>query len=476
MAHPEKLGKYAITGVLGEGAMGVVYRGFDPGIQRQVAIKTIHRSLADSDDAAAVDSMAARFRNEAQAVGRLSHPGIVAIYDYGEDADTRFIAMEFVEGRTLAQILSATPRLPEAQALDITAQLLDALGAAHRAGVWHRDVKPANLILTPEGRVKVTDFGIARIENVALTQVSAAIGTPGYMAPEQYVGEGIDHRVDLFAAGVLLYRMLAGRAPFSGSPETVMYRILNEEPVPPSRVEGSVCPPRFDAVVARALAKAAAQRFQSAAEFRAALEPLAGADDATVIVGRQAAPASPAPIERTTGGMSGRGTGGTLLQASSIAGWEAAALAPVEHALAERLGPMARLLVREAARTCSDLASLVQRVAEHLPEGERAAFLARFAAPGTGGTGGGAALRTGGAGGTAPVGAGTGSNAMTALTPELLKKIERVLTQHIGPIARVVLKKTAQAPTAEALFERLSEQVAAGPERERLLADLRRLV
>ncbi len=477
MTHPQQLGRYAITGVLGEGAMGVVYRGFDPGIQRQVAIKTIHRALAQGEDAAAVGSMAARFRNEAQAAGRLSHPGIVAIYDYGEEQDTRFIAMEFVEGRTLAQLLAATPRLPEAQALDITAQLLDALAAAHRAGVWHRDIKPANLILTPEGRVKVTDFGIARIENISLTQVSSAIGTPGYMAPEQYVGEGIDHRVDLFAAGVLLYRMLAGRAPFSGSPETVMYRILNEEPVPPSRAEGSACAPRFDAVVARALAKAPAQRFQSAAEFRAALQALAGADDATVIVGRPAAPVAPAPVERTTGGLSGRGTGGTLLQASSIAGWEAAALAPVEHALAERLGPMARLLVREAARTCGDLASLVQRVAEHLPDaGERAAFLARFAAPGTGGTG--AGPRTGGTAGPPPAAtvSGTGSNAATALTPELLQKTERVLTQHIGPIARVVLKKTAQAPTAEALFERLAEQVADGPERERLRADLRRLV
>ena len=171
MAHPEKLGKYAVTGVPGEGAMGVVYRGFDPGIQRQVAIKTIHRQLAEGDDAAAVDSMAARFRNEAQAVGRLSHPGIVAIYDYGEDADTRFIAMEFVEGRTLAQILSATPRLPEAQALDITAQLLDALGAALNLLLWKLVIQPVSRLSVLSDRVSLGELDAPEFETKSKDEI-----------------------------------------------------------------------------------------------------------------------------------------------------------------------------------------------------------------------------------------------------------------------------------------------------------------
>ncbi|MEO8804950.1 MAG: serine/threonine-protein kinase, partial [Burkholderiaceae bacterium] len=213
MSHPERLGKYTITGVLGDGAMGVVYTGFDAGIQRRVALKTIHKKLIDDDKQS--ESIAARFRNEAQAVGRLLHPGIVAIYEYGEDETTAFIAMEYVEGRNLAQVLGKTRLLPEPELLRIMDQLLDALDCAHNHQVWHRDIKPANLIITATGQLKVADFGIARIENRALTQVDSIIGTPGYMAPEQYVGEAIDHRVDIFAAGVLLYRLLSGEAPFT---------------------------------------------------------------------------------------------------------------------------------------------------------------------------------------------------------------------------------------------------------------------
>jgi serine/threonine protein kinase len=291
-AHiPERIGKYPISAVLGHGAMGVVYKGFDPHIHRPVAIKTIHKDLLG--DEAVHASIAARFRNEAQAVGRLQHPGIVAIYEFGEDDATAYIAMEFVEGKNLDQVLAATPVLPEAQVRRIMDQLLDALECAHRAGVWHRDIKPANLILTAAGQVKLTDFGIARIENIGLTQVASMIGTPGYMAPEQYIGEGIDHRADLFAAGVLLYRLLTGVQPFSGAAETVMYKIMNEQPKPPSEVSGGGLSGVYDALMLKALAKGAENRFQSAQAFRQALlasatHPQAaypgGANDATVIV------------------------------------------------------------------------------------------------------------------------------------------------------------------------------------------------
>ncbi|MGL6109795.1 MAG: serine/threonine-protein kinase, partial [Rubrivivax sp.] len=227
---PERIGKYTISALLGRGAMGMVYKGFDPHIARPVAVKTIHRELLGTDEHA---SIAARFRNEAQAVGRLQHAGIVAIYEFGEDEATAYIAMEYVEGSNLDQVLAGTPLLPERQVQRITVELLDALECAHRHGVWHRDIKPGNLILTRTGQVKLADFGIARIENQSLTQVASTIGTPGYMAPQQYTGEGVDHRADLFAAGVLLYRLLTGVQPFTGSPETLMYKILNEHPRPP---------------------------------------------------------------------------------------------------------------------------------------------------------------------------------------------------------------------------------------------------
>ncbi|KQU75529.1 hypothetical protein ASE08_07210 [Rhizobacter sp. Root16D2] len=249
--------------------MGVVYRAFDPAIQRPVAIKVILRKLLDHDRTAAL--VAARFRNEARAVGRLSHPGIVAIYEYGEDDACAFIAMELVEGRSLGRILSHTPLLSEAEVLRIMDQLLDALECVHRHGVWHRDIKPENLIVTPRGEVKLADFGIARVEDVALTQGSPGVGTPGYMAPEQYTAGGLDHRVDIFAAGVLLYRLLTGEVPFKGRSRSVMRATLDDDPPVPSATATTTRHAFYDSIVSTALAKDPGARFASAAQFRDAL-------------------------------------------------------------------------------------------------------------------------------------------------------------------------------------------------------------
>ena len=177
----QRLGKYEITEVLGTGAMGVVYKGFDPGIRRTVAIKTIRRELIESDGPAG--RMLARFRNEAQAAGRLAHPGIVAVYDYGEDAEVAYIAMEYVEGNSLREYFSRGTRFTERDAISIMSQLLEALAHAHERRVWHRDIKPANLIVMRSGRVKVADFGIARIEASELTQTGAVMGSQGTWLP-----------------------------------------------------------------------------------------------------------------------------------------------------------------------------------------------------------------------------------------------------------------------------------------------------
>src|SRR6266571_5200070 len=200
MTTPNHLGKYEITEVLGRGAMGVVYKGFDPGIRRTVAIKTIRRELIEGERPAA--AMLARFRNEAQAAGKLAHPGIVAVYDYGEDASVAYIAMEYVEGNSLREYLGRGTRFAERDAVSVMSQLLEGLAHAHERRVWHRDIKPANIIVMMNGRVKVADFGIARIEASDLTQTGAMLGSPGYMAPEQYAAAAIDHRADLFAAAV----------------------------------------------------------------------------------------------------------------------------------------------------------------------------------------------------------------------------------------------------------------------------------
>ena len=282
-----KLGKYLIRRELGKGAMGVVYEGFDPVIERTVAIKTI---LPKQLLATEVADVMARFKREAQAAGRLNHPGIVAVYDYGEavaehdgtlvagtgildDAGqpVAFIAMEFVKGRELRDYFEANERFTLPEVNRLMGEILAALGHAHAHGVVHRDIKPANIIVLDNGSLKIADFGIARIEKSELTQVGTMMGTPSYMSPEQFIGPTVDGRSDLFSCGVILYQFLTGEKPFAGNNTTIMYKVLHEEPLAPSMLNVAL-PPAFDAVVKKAMAKNPDQRFQNAAEFAAALE------------------------------------------------------------------------------------------------------------------------------------------------------------------------------------------------------------
>ena len=281
-----KLGKYLIRRELGKGAMGVVYEGFDTVIERTVAIKTIRPQQLVRAEAADV---LARFKREAQSAGRLNHPGIVAVYEYGEaigeddrtmvagpDAATdasqpvAFIAMEFVKGRELRDYFEANERFGLPDVARLMGEILSALGHAHANGVVHRDIKPANLIVLDDGRVKIADFGIARIEKSELTQAGTVMGTPSYMSPEQFLGQTVDGRSDLFSCGVILYQFLTGEKPFTGNTTTIMYKVLQEEPLAPSMLNVAL-PNVFDVVVKKAMAKSPDQRFQTAAEFAAAI-------------------------------------------------------------------------------------------------------------------------------------------------------------------------------------------------------------
>ena len=248
--QPERIGKYVIHSVLGKGAMGVVYKAFDQGIERVVAVKTVRKDLVDPDLAAQV---MARFQNEARAAGRLLHPNIVSVYEYGEDERNAFIAMEYVEGTGLREYLNRKASFDLGQIVGIISQLLLALDFAHERGVVHRDVKPANLILTSGGALKVADFGIARIDTSNLTNAGMVMGTPSYMSPEQCQGKEIDRRSDLFSAGVVLYELLTGEKPFSGSIEAIAFKICYEDPRPPSEISKLPISPSLDAVVATAL-------------------------------------------------------------------------------------------------------------------------------------------------------------------------------------------------------------------------------
>ncbi len=269
----QKLGKYEIVRELGKGAMGVVYEGFDPFIERKVAVKTIQKSAVDPSEAA---ESFQRFRREAQAAGRLTHSRIVSIYEYGEDEDVAFIAMEFVRGRELKDYFDKDERFPIEDAALIMLQILDALDYSHGRGVVHRDIKPANILITEDGQVKVADFGIAKIDSSHFTHAGTVLGTPAYMSPEQFSGELVDHRTDLYSAGVILYQFLTGEKPFTGSVFSIMHKVQNMEPQAPSVLNPAI-PDVFDKLMSKALAKRAGDRFQSAAEFIAALKVAMGA-------------------------------------------------------------------------------------------------------------------------------------------------------------------------------------------------------
>lgn len=440
-ALPARLGKYRVTGLLGQGAMGIVYRAEDPDILRPVAIKTMHCAGRAGD--AERESALQRFRNEAQAAGRLHHPGIVAVHEYGVDGDTAYIAMELVDGHPLSGGLGAGA-LPPADVVGLMLQLLDALAHAHAHGVWHRDIKPSNLMLTRDGRLKVTDFGIARIDERGLTREASLIGTPHCMAPEQFLGGPIDHRVDLWAAGVLMYQLLAGRQPFSGRPDVVMYQVLHQTPAPPSQAEGSGSPVLFDALVMQALSRRPEARPADATAFREALLALAG-------VPARGVPAGTLSDE-------------TVVRLLPVAGggplpcWDEGSLRELETRLLPELGPVARVLVRRAARECTDLPTLHGRLAGHLEdEGARRRFLA-------------AGLSVGASRASAASAVLSGASGVWP-DAERVRRAGRLLLPHLGPIAPVLAQReAARAASAsvwlQALLARIDDpQVRAALER-----------
>ena len=278
MDTPQALGKYELRGTLGRGAMGTVYEGWDPVIARRVAIKTVN--LPENPDPDTAEEIA-RFRREAQAAGRLTHPNIVAVYDYGETKDIAYIVMEYVDGPTLKSVLDKNERFTLPDIRRIMDDLLAGLQFSHDRGVVHRDIKPANVMLNSERRGKIADFGIARIESSNMTQAGTVLGTPAYMSPEQFRGEPVDARTDIYSSGVLLYQLLTGERPFEGSVTSIMHKVLNVDPPAPSQLS-VVVPPALDAVVLRAMAKRPEDRFPSASAFAGALGNAIDTPDARV--------------------------------------------------------------------------------------------------------------------------------------------------------------------------------------------------
>ncbi len=305
MAVPElkQLGRYDLTRVLGKGAMGIVYEGMDPKLHRKVAIKCILKGHLDDEEAAKEYSM--RFMREAQAVARLNHGNIVQVYDFGEEGDVAYIVMEFIKGKELKNFFDANERFELKEAVRIMCELCDALDFAHEGGIVHRDIKPANVMLDAQAKVKLADFGVARVTDtdrtsVEKTQAGTMVGTPAYMSPEQITGGNIDRRTDIFSAGIILYQFLTGEKPFTGSGAwTIAKKIIQDHPPVPSSINNTISP-LFDNVVNKALSKAVETRYQTAKEFgsalKRALEGKAEEDDGDkTVVGSMAAVSMPSP-------------------------------------------------------------------------------------------------------------------------------------------------------------------------------------
>lgn len=493
MHFARRLGKYTLGETLGEGAMGVVYRAVDPHIDRVVALKTIRKAVLDAP--AGKPSAALRFRNEARAAGRLSHPGIVQIYEYGEEGEQSFIAMEYVAGASLLRCTAPQQRLPLADVLSVMTQLLHALNYAHAHGVWHRDIKPSNLIVTPGGQLKITDFGIARIEAAELTQDASIMGSCGYMAPECYRGVEVDQRVDLFACGVLLYELLTGRRPFAGTPSAVMHQLLHDDPPPLAdaactAAEAAALAP-YEPIVACAMARDRAQRYPGAQEMLDALSGLAAAPVAprvsvaavqNLMTRRTVAapatvhllPRKPQPIYRKAAALPAQASAAqpapalAAAERPDAAHFDPSALATLAALLVPTLGPVARVVVQRAAAKSQGLAALVGRLAHELPSAaERRHFLAQAQQ----------------AFGRAEVPHPAKPQSIevlalpvlgaTPLSDEAVQNAEFALMQQVGPIARWIVKQARSgAGSREQFFARLADLAADCIDPERLLVEL----
>jgi serine/threonine protein kinase len=450
--HPKQIGKYTVTRSLGKGAMGMVYEGFDPVIERKVAIKTI---LAEYLEAAEMEEALARFKREAQAGGRLLHPGIVGVYEYGTDGGMAFIVMEHVEGQELKRILATGMRYEVIEIFEIMKQLLTALDYSHKQGVVHRDIKPANLMVLAGTKVKIMDFGIARLESSSLTQVGTVVGTPTHMSPEQLMGLPADGRCDLWASGVILYELLTGISPFlADTPATVMHNVLQSEPVPPSTLKPGL-PKGFDGIVQRALAKKPDDRFQTAREFQAAmLLALQGKDvSATMTLKTQTAMKPPEQVP--------------------VLAISPEALAEIESSLSRHMGPLAKVLIRKSRSETNNFDEFFHMLAEQIPDDdEQKAFLKKIevlkpkkkAAPPPPEPAPASERRKSSA---------TGS-AHATFTPEILAEAEKKLASYVGPLARLLIKEAAgKSGNLRELYTQLAQHIDEEDERRAFLASLR---
>jgi len=422
MTTVRSIGRYRVEGLLGTGAMGEVYRAHDPVIDRLVAIKVVRPELVAGSGG---QQLLERFRREARAAGRRFHPNIVAIWDFGDDNGMPFLVMELVEGQSLDQVIKSSGALSLDRSIAIITQVLSALGFAHDNGIVHRDIKPSNIMVLQDDRVKVADFGIARLEASEFTIVGDLLGTPAYMAPEQLSGGPIDHRTDLFAAGVILFEMLTGVKPFRGKSITEIMSLMEKRGPEDIRALNPALPEALQRVIRKSVAFNPAQRYVDAAAFSQA------ATDALPVV----AASGPERPETATSDLKPQPVAPEAVLPAEV-------LREIERDLATYIGPMASIALRRAARQSNDLLTLYELLGRQVANPkDHAEFLARGRQR--------AAL---GLGSPRPPprpastqGAGQRPDqSVGAPTPASIVAIESDLTRYIGPIARILVKRELQ--------------------------------
>jgi eukaryotic-like serine/threonine-protein kinase len=433
---PQRIGRYRVINVLGSGAMGMVYLAHDEMIGRQVAIKTIHQHLLHGENS---EEWLARFRREVRAAGRSLHPNIVTIFEYGEQNGVPYIVMEYVQGRDLYSHLKERKLMPLPNALAIMVQVLQALSYAHMAGVVHRDIKPGNIILLADGQVKVTDFGIAKVDAAdGMTQVGMALGTPSYMSPEQCEGQEADLRSDLFSVGMVLFELLAGVRPFS---RRVAGELLDESPRRVTQLNPEL-PVEFDALFDKALAKRPSDRFQDAHEFIAALE---GLKSVALVINNQCLTTIRVAQDQVSKPLS-----------SALPHWNPDLLEQAAKRLVVYLGPVAKVLVRNAALQANSPAELIQQLMAAIPnESDRLAFQRQMQAGQDG-------IFTGLANAKIAISASNSqmSGSLGSFDQAFLEAVRCDLAVYLGPIAKVLVKQAAiNVRTKWDLYERLAEHI-----------------
>jgi len=450
---PKTLGKYRIQSVLGRGAMGLVYKGIDPDIERPVAIKVMHAHFRDTEGA---DGMQLRFRREAKAAARCFHPNIVTVFDLGTDQGLDFIVMELVDGRELKSFLSQGHEFSQAESVYMIIEVLKALEAAHRQGVVHRDIKPGNIILLKNGGVKVADFGVARIDNSDLTVTGQLFGTPVYMCPEGLRGGLVDQRADIYSTGMVLLELLTGQKPLSQQVLTQPIAEFLGRALQTDR--GSQLSHALRRILHRALAQDPGRRFADARGFLAELEQVrAQTESEQTTMETLAASVSelfPRAAERA--------------ERSDMSVWTDELLHKLELELATYTGPVAGFLIKKFYSSAHSPMELVESLARQIDDpAERDRFLSRARH----------CLATGSCASAGSTGSGRSGEDVPlsdTLTPDQMAHLTRMLAGHLGPIARQLVTHHARRTfRLDELHAELADKIPNPAERQAFLREVR---